>query len=270
MDYIERIKLLKAEQKITNDELSSRTGIPLGTLSKILAGISDSPKLSNIVLICNALGCSLDYAVNGIPENKNNYTLEPGEIRLVENYRELDTHGKEIVTLVLEKERERLRSESYGSWQAPIHGSIPRGTSATPRAKVPAAAATVSSGFGRRVIPMFDLPVSAGTGVFLDATTAEEITIPENSRTAGADYAVRISGCSMEPKYHDGDLLLVADCDSVENGELGIFVLDGSGYFKVFGGDRLISLNPDFGDIMLKDFCDITCCGKVIGKLKRK
>ena len=60
MDYIDRIKQLKAEQKITNDELSERTGIPLGTLSKILAGISDSPKLSNIVLICNALGCSLE------------------------------------------------------------------------------------------------------------------------------------------------------------------------------------------------------------------
>ena len=62
----------------------------------------------------------------------------------------------------------------------------------------------------------------------------------------------------------------MADCDSVENGELGIFVLDGSGYFKVFGGDRLISLNPEFGDIMLKDFTEISCCGKVIGKLKRK
>ena len=43
MDYIDRIKKLKSEQKITNDRLSDMTGIPLGTLSKILAGISDSP-----------------------------------------------------------------------------------------------------------------------------------------------------------------------------------------------------------------------------------
>ena len=43
MDYIDRIKLIKSEKKITNDALSEMTGIPLGTLSKILAGISDSP-----------------------------------------------------------------------------------------------------------------------------------------------------------------------------------------------------------------------------------
>jgi hypothetical protein len=47
-------------------------------------------------------------------------------------------------------------------------------------------------------------------------------------------------------------------------------VLDGAGYFKKYGGDRLISLNPEFGEILLKDFDEILCCGKVVGKLKRK
>ena len=51
MDYIDRIKKLKNEKKITNDRLSELTGIPLGTLSKLLAGISDSPKLANIIAI---------------------------------------------------------------------------------------------------------------------------------------------------------------------------------------------------------------------------
>ena len=36
--YLERIKKLKSQKKITNDKLSELTGIPLGTLSKILAG----------------------------------------------------------------------------------------------------------------------------------------------------------------------------------------------------------------------------------------
>ena len=48
MNYIDRIKKLKSEKKITNDRLSEMTGIPLGTLSKILAGMNDSPKLSNV------------------------------------------------------------------------------------------------------------------------------------------------------------------------------------------------------------------------------
>jgi SOS-response transcriptional repressor LexA len=99
---------------------------------------------------------------------------------------------------------------------------------------------------------------------------AEDISIPDNFKTKGADFAVRISGHSMEPRYRDGDVLLVQECESVENGELGIFVLDGSGYFKIFGGDRLISINPDFADIPLSDFGEAACCGKVIGKLRKK
>ena len=75
MNYIDRIKKLKNEKKITNDRLSELTGIPLGTLSKLLAGISDSPKLVNIVAIAEALDCSVDYLVSGEPKNTNNYTL---------------------------------------------------------------------------------------------------------------------------------------------------------------------------------------------------
>ena len=72
------------------------------------------------------------------------------------------------------------------------------------------------------------------------------------------------------PRFRDGDIVLVEDTDSVEIGELGIFVLDGNGYFKKYGGDRLISLNPEYNDILLKNFDEVACCGRVVGKLKRK
>ena len=52
-------------------------------------------------------------------------------------------------------------------------------------------------------------------------------------------FALRINGDSMEPLYHNGDMVLVQNCSSVEVGELGIFVLDGDGYFKKYGGDRI-------------------------------
>jgi phage repressor protein C with HTH and peptisase S24 domain len=74
----------------------------------------------------------------------------------------------------------------------------------------------------------------------------------------------------MEPKYHDGDVLLVQNSEGVEVGEAGIFVLDGAGYFKVYGGDCLISLNPEYGRIMLKDFENVSCIGKVLGRLRRR
>ena len=266
--YIDRIKLLKSQKKITNEQLSEQTGIPLGTLSKILAGMSDSPKLANVISICRVLDCSLEYIVSGTPENTNNYTLTQSEIHLIEDYRSLDRFGKEMVDLVLSKECERAEEASQVQTTLQSDGEgvrILRPVSAKFRY-----ASSVPVHTGKRSIPLYELPVSAGVGVYLDEDATETIRIPNNEKTAEADFVLRISGNSMEPKYSNGDYLLVQRQDRVEAGEMGIFLLDGCGYFKVYGGDRLLSLNPEYGPILLKDFSDVQCKGRVIGRLRRK
>ena len=273
MDYIQRIKQLKSEKKITNDRLSELTGIPLGTLSKILAGISDSPKLCNIVSIAEALGCSLDYIVTGAPVNTNNYTLSAEEIAHVERLRAMDDFGRDLTYTVAEKEWERAMATEGVDVVARKPSAKPSVKSTEERgAKIltPNFGDASAARMGKRTVLLYDLPVSAGPGVYLDDTTADEITIPDSEKTAMADFALRISGNSMEPRYHDGDVLLVQDTDSVEVGELGVFILDGNGYFKKYGGDCLISLNPEYGNIMLKEYAETVCCGRVVGKLKRK
>lgn len=266
--YLDRIKLLKNEQKLTNEQLAERSGIPLGTLSKILAGMSDSPKLSNLVAICGALGCSVEYVVNGTPENTNNYTLSGDEIRLMEQYRMLDKWGRSLVDTVIAKELERIGATASVDVVAEKL-SAPAGKILRPVASVSRYAGEAVR-TAKRKIKLFDLPVSAGIGVYLEEEHAETISVPSTEKTAEADYALRISGNSMEPKYHDGDILLVHACDSVEEGELGIFLLDGCGFFKKYGGDRLLSLNGDYAPILLKDFSEIQCKGRVVGRLKRK
>ncbi len=272
--YLERIKQLKNEKKMTNDRLSELSGIPLGTLSKLLAGMSDSPKLSNIVAICNALDCSVEYVVSGTPENTNNYTLTTSEIHLIETYRSLDGYGKDLIQTILDKEAVRMNDSALAS-EAPSdkgHSASERKRARVlPSVRVHSRYAGELPHTGRREILLYELPVSAGVGVYLDETDAAVgIRIPDNEKTADADYALRIRGNSMEPKYHDGDILLVRRGDGVEVGELGIFLLDGNGFFKVFGGDRLLSLNPEYGPILLKDFTDVQCKGQVVGRLKRK
>ena len=267
--YLDRIKLLKNEQKLTNEQLAERSGIPLGTLSKILAGMSDSPKLSNLVALCGALGCSVEYVVSGTPENTNNYTLTSEEIRLMENYRALDAWGRSLTETVIAKELERTAALQQPVAEAPVAPSGKEGKVLRPIAPVNRyAGETVRT--AKRSLKLYELPVSAGVGVYLEDELAETIRVPKNEKTADADYALRISGNSMEPKYHDGDILLVQAADSVEEGELGIFLLDGCGFFKLYGGDRLISLNPDYAPILLKDFSEIQCKGRVVGRLKRK
>ncbi len=267
-NYIDRIKKLKAQRKMTNEELANRSGIPLGTLSKILAGMSDSPKLSNIVALCGALDCSVEYIVSGAPENTNNYTLSGEEIRMMEDYRRLDRFGKSLVETVIAKEAARALAQG-----TPVSESASEGEGS---ARVLRPIKPVNRYAGEQVrtekktISLYELPVSAGVGVYLDEAKSESITIPNNHKTADANYALRISGNSMEPKYHNGDVLLVQECDAVEVGELGIFLLDGNGFFKTYGGDRLLSLNPEYGPILLKDYDDVRCKGRVVGKLKRK
>jgi SOS-response transcriptional repressor LexA len=230
-----------------------------------------------MVLIADALGCTLDYIVSGTPENTNNYTLSAEEIAFIEDYRQLDGHGRELVSMVAHKELDRVGIVAEQTSASAVRARSARiAQKPTQSAKIlpvftpSPAASTAATDFARRSVLLYDLPVSAGPGVYLDDSIAEEISIPSNERTASTDFALRISGNSMEPKYHDGDIVLVEDTDSVEIGELGIFVLDGNGYFKKYGGDRLISLNADYGDILLRDYAEAVCCGRVVGKLKRK
>ncbi|MBR2387544.1 MAG: LexA family transcriptional regulator [Clostridia bacterium] len=268
MNYIDRIKQLKSEKKITNDKLAEITGIPLGTLSKILAGMNDSPKLANIIAISNALDCSIDYLVNGTPQNNNNFKLDEEEISFVKKFRELDSCGKDIAKFVVEREFTRI-SEAR-SVQEDVVASHKKAQNVAKVLDPADVRRKMSEVAARRSIALFDMPVSAGTGVYLDEESAERINIPDNEKTRCADFALRISGNSMEPKYHNGDIILVERSEIFDVGELGIFVLDGQGYFKQYGGDRLISLNPEFEDILLKNFSEVVCCGKVVGKLKKR
>ena len=83
-------------------------------------------------------------------------------------------------------------------------------------------------------MPVSNLAVSAGTGEFLDEGNFEMVSFPEKSVPKGADFGVRVSGDSMEPVYHDGQIVWVEECETLAVGEVGIFVYDGDGYLKVY------------------------------------
>lgn len=112
--------------------------------------------------------------------------------------------------------------------------------------------------------------VSAGAGFELgEGDEWYEIEVPDTSKARKADFALQIKGNSMEPIYFNGDIVLVKEQPSVELGEIGIFNIEGNGYIKKFGGDRLISLNAEYDDIEFSDYDEerIRCFGKVIGRI---
>ena len=83
-------------------------------------------------------------------------------------------------------------------------------------------------------MPVSLLSASAGFGDYLDEENFELQDFPEKSVPAGADFAVRVNGDSMEPLYRDGQLVWVEVCTSLTPGETGLFVADGEGFVKTY------------------------------------
>ena len=74
-------------------------------------------------------------------------------------------------------------------------------------------------------------PVSAGTGNYLEDSVKETYDVGHLAPDQ-TDFGVRISGDSMEPLYHTGDVAWIQKKDSIANGEIGIFYLNGNTYIK--------------------------------------
>ena len=122
--------------------------------------------------------------------------------------------------------------------------------------------------FPRRKLSLFDLPVSAGTGQFLDSDRFSEIEVGDEV-AASADFGVRVAGDSMEPLYLDGQIIWIHKQDTLEEGEIGIFFLDDEAYVKKYhqtdSGIQLISLNSKYSPINVSSESTLKTFGKVVG-----
>lgn len=121
-----------------------------------------------------------------------------------------------------------------------------------------------------RSIDIFENAVSAGTGNFLIDGPKETICIDESILPESTTFGVRISGDSMEPEFHNGQIAWVLQQESIANGEIGIFALNGEAYIKKFKIDKngifLISLNKKYEPIKVGKNDRLDIFGKVLGK----
>lgn len=95
----------------------------------------------------------------------------------------------------------------------------------------------------RKLIFLFDLAACAGDGFFSDGPSGVEQQI--ESPYCEADYAVRISGKSMEPTIVDGSIVYVKRVEQLCDGDIGIFVVDGNVMCKRYREDTKVWLQPD-------------------------
>ena len=118
-----------------------------------------------------------------------------------------------------------------------------------------------------RILRLYDIPVSAGTGNFLDDSSYEDIEVPSYIPIA-VDFALRLSGDSMEPLLTDGQVIWVREQELLDNGEIGIFAYSDNVYCKKLIADGkkayLRSLNPLYSDIEIKEDFGFKTIGKVV------
>ena len=111
----------------------------------------------------------------------------------------------------------------------------------------------------------YDHPASAGTGQYLNDVRVERIELPVD---IDADFVIPIKGDSMEPDYHDGDLVFIQTSVDLNDGVIGVFNYNGDAYIKQLVIDKdqayLHSLNPAYKDMPITSDTDFRIIGEVV------
>lgn len=230
MNMGDKIRTRREELGISQAELAKRIGVTQGSIGNYESGVS-KPKMELMPRIFQALQTDANYLFG---ETAPNADITYSESQAIKKYRTLDQYGKETVDAVLDVEYRRcteIRKQETASIE----------------------------------IRLSRLAASAGTGEHLDDEEYESILVKRTPESERADFAVMVNGDSMEGTYSDGDILLVESTPRINSGDIGIFTVNSDGYVKEFGGDRLISHNPNYDDILLHDYDVVLCSGRVIG-----
>ncbi len=232
MTFGNRLKQARENKGYNQKQFAERLGV---TPTRLNYWEKDKrePDVAIIKQIAQILDVSSDWLIGNNLINVD-ITLSANEKQHIKKYRSLDHYGRKTVDSVLDIELERCS----------LFVEMPHVIS----------------------LPMAELRASAGTGQWLgDDEYTERVNVVDTPEARKANVIIEVSGDSMEPLYHDGDTVLVKLQPSIEQGEIGIFIVDGCGYIKKLGYNELISVNEDYDNIPLNEYNNVTCVGKAIG-----
>ena len=231
--FDDRLKNLRKAKGATQADVAEALGIGESAYSNYEKDLRE-PNAVILKSMSRYFGVTIDYLL----DCHTGFIASKEEQEHIKKYRSLDPYGQKAVTSVLDIEFERCLEANQKKIQH------------------------------TRLIDFIDIPVSAGIGTYLDDERREQKEIIDSDLADRADFILRIDGDSMEPKYHSGEYVFVKKQDAVDLGQICIYYVDGKGYMKKYGGDRLISLNSKYDDILFSDhdIDEISCFGLVLGE----
>ena len=244
MELGEYITKYRKEAGITLDELALISGVPKGTINKIIAGTTKSPTLENVRSIAIALGKTLNDFSDAPSTTKKAPSVSDEAMKVARRYHQLDAHGRATVRAVLEEEENRLEEEKQ--------------------------LASPASEKEAKVIPLYLSPAAAGYVAPVFGEEYEDYTLKEDD-PQGAMFAVKLQGDSMEPQFPDGSIVF-CNKDPVQDGDIGIFYVGSGTVCKQFHQRGriiyLFSLNRKRADADMMVFPEsnqtFVCQGRVI------
>ena len=245
--WLDTFNEMRKKSGMSLEEISVQSGIPKGTLAKITSGITKAPPLETMRKLVYSMGYTLDDLDRGL-ERSEHFSKE--EKTHIQKYRLLDPYGKEAVDGVLDVESRRceaIRAAALHKERKEMEISQELQDNVI---------------YLRFSVPGYSMPMSAGTG----QEAGQEY--PENYQLVrepprGTSYIATVSGNSMEPTYHDGDLLFIHACEEIAVGQVGVFYMDGKQWVKELGAEVLLSHYPDYPPRTITE--DIRCQGLVLG-----
>ena len=231
------LKLLK-EKKKTKAELAKAAGIPYTTLDSMLKRDSDTSRLTTIYKIAEFLEVSFEELVFDKPMlSAKNDDFSDEEKNLILDFRRIDERGRDTVIAALNYEVSLARRTGAFKLNA-----------------------------SKRSLPVYNAPAAAGAALPM---IADDYTLMEtDDAPLDADFGIIISGDSMEPTISDGSIAWVKRQDNLNDGEIGIFILNGESLCKKYdasnGTYSLVSVNKKYHPIEILESDDLRFVGKVV------
>jgi len=122
----------------------------------------------------------------------------------------------------------------------------------------------------------FKVPVLGSVPAGIPISAIQEILdweeISEDMARRGEYFALRIRGTSMEPRFREGDVIIVRQQETVENGEIAVVMVNGDDatvktFYRSEAGITLMGTNPAFPPLTFTPEQAETLPVRVIGKV---
>ena len=105
MELGEMVSRYRKDAGMTIDELSAASGVPKGTLNKIIAGTTKSPTLDTVRALAEALGKKLEDFDDGLqkkqPAPTNEGELAEDDKRIIELLHQLTPENRERIVEII-------------------------------------------------------------------------------------------------------------------------------------------------------------------------